>query len=98
MDIKGMQRRTRSLLVLSLLYGVAVFLELFLICHPMAVDWNAHVGGTCANQVVSYLVLEVFGLLLDFTILVLPLPCIWTLRRTLAKKLRFIIVLSIGVL
>lgn len=88
----------RSLLVLSILYGLVVFLEVFLICRPMAVDWNADIDGTCGNQIVSYLVLEVLGLLLDFTTLAVPTPCIWRLHMPLAKKITLSIFFSIGAL
>ncbi len=86
------------LLVLSILYGLVVFLEVFLICRPMAVDWNAHVDGSCGDQIVSYLVLEVLGLLLDFTIAAISIPYIWALQMPRAKKVAVQILLSIGVL
>ena len=34
----------------------------------MAVDWNAHVHGTCDDQVLYYLVLEVLGLVQNVAI------------------------------
>lgn len=88
----------RSLLVLSILYGLVVFLEVFLICRPMAVDWDAHVDGTCGDQIVSYLVLEILGLLIDFTILVAPLPIIWRLWLPWPRRIPIAAVFSIGVL
>ena len=89
---------TRSLLVLSILYGLVVFLEAFLICRPMAVDWNARIYGTCGDQIVSYLVLEVLGLFIDFTILVVPLPCIWRLHIHWPRKVSIAAMFSIGAL
>ena len=86
------------LLVLSLLYGLVVFLEVFLICRPMAVDWNAHVDGTCGDQILSYLVLEVLSLLFDLTIAAVSIPYLWALRMPLAKKVFTQIILSIGAL
>lgn len=88
----------RSLLVLSTLYGLVVFLELFLICRPMAVDWDASVKGTCGNQMLSYLVLEVLGLLLDLAILATPLAFIWNLPIKPGRKIHITIVFSVGVL
>ena len=64
----------------------------------MAVDWNAFVDGTCGNQIVSYLVLEILGLLLDFTILAVPIPIIWALQMMMPQKLPILIVFSVGVL
>ena len=86
------------LIVLSVLYGLVVFFEVFLICRPMAVDWNAHVDGTCSDQIVSYLVLEVLGLLLDFTIAAVPIPYLWALQMALAKKFFAHLMFSIGAL
>lgn len=86
------------LLVLAILYGLVVFLEVFLICRPMAVDWNAHIGGTCGDQIVSYLVLEVLGLIFDLTIAAVSIPYIWALRVALATKVLTQIMFSIGAL
>ena len=90
--------KTRSLLVLSILCGLVVFLEVFLICRPMAEDWNAHLDGICGDQVVSYLTLEVFGLLLDFIILVIPMPYIFRLQTSRSGKVPIWLVFSIGAL
>lgn len=87
-----------SLLVVSILYGVVVFLEIFLICRPIAVDWNASVDGTCGDQIVAYLILEVFGLLLDFAILVVPIPFVWRLKVERRQKISISFRFSIGVL
>ena len=86
------------LIVLSVLYGLVVFLEVFLICRPMAVDWNAHVDGTCGNQALSFLVLEVLSLLFDLTIAAVSIPYLWALQMPLAKKVFTQIILSIGAL
>ena len=64
----------------------------------MAVDWNAHVDGTCGDQVLSYLVLEVLSLLLDLTIAAVSIPYLWALHMPLAKKFLTQIILSIGAL
>ena len=87
-----------TLLIVSILYGVVVFLEIFLICRPMAVDWNASINGTCGNQIVSYLVLEAFGLLLDLTILITPIWAIWRSQMSRAQKISVSILFSLGFL
>ena len=94
----GVKWIARSLLALSIIYGVVVLLEVFLICRPMAKDWNAHIDGECANQIVSYLVLEILGLLIDFTILVAPLPPILRLHIDWPRKLSIVAMFSMGAL
>lgn len=88
----------RSLLILSVLYGLVIILEIFLICRPMAVDWNASINGKCGNQIVSYVVLEILGLLLDFIIIMMPIPIIWSSHMNRARRFRFSIIYSIGIL
>ena len=92
------RRIASGLLVLCILFGLVVFLEIFLICRPMAVDWNNHTDGTCGNQIISYLVLEVLGLLLDLTIMMLPILSIWNLHLPTAKEVQFMIMFSISIL
>ena len=93
-----MRRTTRLLLVIAILFGLVVVLETFLICRPLAVDWNAHIDGICGDQVVSYLVLEVLGLFLDSAILVLPLLGIWEVPMSLRRKTSIVIMFSMGFL
>ncbi|KAM0800685.1 hypothetical protein BDR22DRAFT_850123 [Usnea florida] len=96
--LRGVKWIVRSVLVLSILYGLVVILEVFLICRPLAVDWNPHVDGRCADQIVSYLVLEILGLLIDLTILVAPLPVIAKLQMDWRRKMSIAAVFSVGAL
>ncbi|KAF4635842.1 hypothetical protein G7Y89_g2252 [Cudoniella acicularis] len=89
---KGLQRMT------SILFGVVVILEVFLICRPVSADWDKKAGGTCGNQVASYLALEVIGLLLDLAILLVPVPYIWGLKMRRSNKLKITITFTIGML
>lgn len=95
---RWIRRTTWLLLVIAILYGLVVLLETFLICRPIAVDWEAHVNGTCGDQVLSYLVLEILGLLLDFAILVVPLQGISRIHMSLRKKMSVSFFFSIGFL
>ena len=65
---------TWGLMVVSVLYGLAALLVIFLICHPLAAAWNASIHGSCGDQVVSYVALEIIGALIDLAILIAPLP------------------------
>ena len=98
----GVSRKMRCiiqlLLVLCILYGLVVVLEVFLICRPMSVNWDTDVEGSCGDQVVSYLVLELLGLLLDIAIIVVPLPGIWRLQTGWTIKVSITVIFSIGVL
>ena len=86
------------MIVLTMLHGVTVVLEIFLICHPLAGIWNPSVTGSCGQRVVSYVMLEALGLLLDLVALILPLPITWRLHMDMKRKLLVSSVLSIGAL
>ncbi|MCJ1389190.1 hypothetical protein MMC18_002045 [Xylographa bjoerkii] len=85
-----------SLIVLSVLYGMVSVLEIFLICRPLAAAWDNNINGECGQEVLSYVVLETFGLMLDLIILVLPLRPIWRLHLPLGRKVGLSCIFSIG--
>ena len=87
-----------GLFVLSTLYGIAIMLEMFFICRPMATAWYADVHGTCGDQVVSYVVLEIIGLFIDIAILVYPPIGISRLLMPRRKMVQISLVLSAGAL
>ena len=57
-------------------------------CLPIAYAWNkAIVGGHCINVHVMWIVQDIFFLVLDVYVVVLPLPMIWNLQITRAEKI-----------
>ena len=64
----------------------------------MAVDWNTQIQGTCGNQIISYLVLEVLGLLLDSIIMVVPIFGLLKAENPTREKVCFMMMFSIGIL
>lgn len=62
-------------------YSLAILLDIFLICRPLEAAWDTSIHGEIGNQVLSYLLLEVFGLLIDLTILAMPSFLIYKLDK-----------------
>ncbi len=57
-------------------------------CSPITYTWNkAIVGGHCINVHVMWIVQDVFFLVLDIYVVVLPLPMIWNLQITRPEKI-----------
>ena len=57
-------------------------------CTPVAYAWNkAIVGGHCINVHVMWIIQDIFFLVLDIYIVVLPLPMIWNLQIARAEKI-----------
>ena len=57
-------------------------------CSPIAYTWDkAIVGGHCINVHVMWIVQDIFFLVLDIYVVVLPLPMIWNLQITRPEKI-----------
>ena len=83
-----------ALLALSILYGLAAFLEVIFICQPLSAAWNPNVN--CENEVLAYVVLESIGLLIDLAFILAPFEVPWMVRLRLRQKLLLSIPFSIG--
>lgn len=76
--------------------GLAFILEEFLVCRPLAYQWDKSINGVCGDQKLSFLIPGVINLVLDILIISLPMPVLWTLQMQTAKKVATSIVFGIG--
>jgi hypothetical protein len=88
----------KLIIILSILYGIVVILEIFLVCRPLAMAWDSQIKGRCGNQLVSYVSLEAIGLFLDSAIMIVSILPIWKQNLKLARKIATTILFSLGVL
>jgi uncharacterized membrane protein len=86
----------RATLVLCILHGIASVLEVCLICQPLAAQWDPNVKGLCGNQIVSFVVIEVAGLVLDLVILLTPLYMVLRSQMNRGTKLKAVMILDAG--
>ncbi|KAI1739812.1 hypothetical protein F4680DRAFT_421590 [Xylaria scruposa] len=82
----------------------AIFSTIFQ-CTPIAKAWNPTLEGTCINDFAWYLATASLSLVIDFYILLLPVPMIWALNTDLSRRVYLlgafflaysVIVLSLG--
>jgi hypothetical protein len=86
-----------SVMVLSICYWISVFLETFLLCTPVEFNWDKTIAGTCnPNALTAYVVAASINLVIDVFIVVLPIPLLWRLQMSLAKRLGTISLFSLG--
>ena len=86
----------RIVAVVAGAHTIASFLQIFLICHPFAAQWSLQVLGVCGDQVASFAVLESVGLLLDVSILMIPIVPISRLQMSARQKVYVMLVLEAG--
>ncbi|ROW02581.1 hypothetical protein VPNG_07892 [Cytospora leucostoma] len=77
-------------LVMTVLIG-------FLICRPVARNWDPTVDGSCGNRIAGYTAVSVVNVVVDCLMLILPLPMIYNLQTTPGYKLGLFAIFSIGI-
>ena len=92
----GGERMANGLIIVTALHGIAVVLESFLICRPIAAAWDNNLAGTCGDQIVSYVVLEILGLLIDLVIFVWPVWSLADLNASNKSKAKLALIFSSG--
>lgn len=83
-------------------YFVWSILQTLLQCLPFAAIWriynSPHQGDRCIPARAHLLSLAVANVIIDWTLLFLPIPIIWTLKMSLVNKVEVTIVIAIGAL
>lgn len=69
-------------------------------CSPFAANWDktSYPNYKCINTSRFYTSQTVIGAVLDFSILLLPIPFVWNLRLPTKKKLGLSLLFSVGIL
>lgn len=86
------------LMALSVAYMLMTILVDFLICNPVALNWDDFVQGHCGNQRMAYLFTGIINLLIDVGIVVLPMPLVWKLQMPVAKRVGVSAMFGLGAL
>ena len=72
--------------ILSVLFWIAYVLTGFLVCRPLAFNWDKTLHGTCGNTTSQEIGSATINMVLDLSIVILPMPLLWTLQLPLKKK------------
>jgi hypothetical protein len=76
----------------------AAWISDFAICKPVEKLWNPMQPGTCGDGKKMCNVIGLVHAVLDFTILMVPMPLIWRLKTSTSNKVFLSILLLCGVL
>ncbi|KAH8666212.1 hypothetical protein BGZ61DRAFT_365547 [Ilyonectria robusta] len=80
----------------TLAWTLACTLAVLLQCRPMTKMWEPWLQGTCINTFVMQLVVSFLNILIDSSILLLPMPQIWKLHMKTSQKISLIAIFSVG--
>ena len=77
---------------------ISAILYDFLICRPVSFRWKRLAGGgTCGDQKSYDLYIGITNLLLDFVVVILPMPVLWGLQMAVGRKVALSAIFSMGV-
>ena len=69
-----------------------------LICRPIAFNWDPTIpGGSCGDQKALDMFIGVFNLLMDITVVTLPMPVLWGLQMSTQKKVVLTGIFGMGI-
>lgn len=91
-----MRRAVYVTIAVTIVFSCAVFLQTFLICRPFKFTWNKTIDGVCGSTPKAYLSVAICNLILDLSIVALPMPVLWSLQMSYKKKLAISGILSLG--
>lgn len=80
-------------------YWLGSMLQVFLLCHPFAANWNQGIPGAhCASQNVAFSTIGAFNLVTDLMIIVLPLHFIRKLHMSRIMRVGLSAIFCVGFL
>ena len=83
-------------MMLTTVYIVFIIISAFTICQPFSYFWDKSQNGHCGNQIALYMAGGIFNLLLDMTVVALPMPMLWGLQMATGKKVALTGVFGLG--
>ena len=88
----------RIIMFLVLGYGIT-FLCVFLTnCRPVSYSWDPVPGGYCKSVTVEELTSVSVNMVIDTSIVILPMPPLWGLRMPIRRKIAISSLFSLGLL
>ena len=77
-------------------WGIAINTMAIFQCTPIHKAWDLTIPGHCLNLSKTYLGTAITNIVIDFILLVLPIPMLWKLHIQTSSKIALIVVFSAG--
>ncbi|TID21244.1 P-loop containing nucleoside triphosphate hydrolase protein [Venturia nashicola] len=96
--MQSMIRWAQGIGLLIILWNISNILAAFLICRPLARNWDLTVPGTCGSQPRFYFSMGMVNIVTDIALIVLPIPYLYGLQMSMQKKLIATGMFSVGIM
>ncbi|KAL8831712.1 MAG: hypothetical protein Q9170_005174 [Blastenia crenularia] len=87
-----------GLIGIVVLFGLGAILQTFLLCRPFAKTWRPELSGTCGSLVWSVIATSLVNVLVDISIIILPMPMIWKLQMARWRKVALTLTFGLGLI
>lgn len=77
-------------------YSVSAFFAFLFQCVPIAAGWDLNIKGRCINLSLAFTIVGAINVITDAVILAMPLPQLWRLNTTTARKAQLVGVFLTG--
>jgi len=81
---------------LNISANVAIFFASVFACTPIPKAWDITLAGTCIDRLPIFEFQAIQGVVLDVFIILIPIPMIFRLRLSHAKKFGLVFMFTIG--
>jgi hypothetical protein len=71
-------------------YSVSAFFAFLFQCVPIAAGWDLNIKGRCINLSLAFTIVGAINVITDAVILAMPLPQLWRLNTTTARKAQLV--------
>ena len=85
-------------MTITWLWVTSEVLGTFLMCRPINYNWDLTVKGTCGSRTAGFVAAAALNTSTDLMVLILPMPIIWKLKLSTARKLSLMTLFSFGLL
>lgn len=96
--LRSLRIAAYTIMVAGVAFCLAVILEAFLLCIPIRYNWDKSIDGHCGNSYAAYLSVAIVDLLTELSIILLPMPYVWTLQLPVGKKIALTCIFGIGIM
>ncbi|KAI1387562.1 uncharacterized protein F4822DRAFT_406930 [Hypoxylon trugodes] len=87
---------TYAVMAIIFLWMVSVILETFLLCRPLAYNWDTSIEGSCGDRNTVYVVAGATNMATDFMVLLVPVPIIWKLKMPVSQRVGLMATFGLG--
>ena len=77
-------------------WGIAINFVAIFVCNPVPRYWDQTIPGKCLNDGKAFLGTTIPNIVIDFILLILPMPMLWRLQTKISSKVALVGVFSAG--